>query len=115
MVGWGGFLQPLNPGGPASFKLNSTIPVKFRLAGASAGITNLDARLYVQPVGGGDKWFDAISTSKATTGNAFRWDADGGFYIFNLNTKEIGKPGMYVLRVDLGAGVPHTIQVEIRK
>ena len=115
VVGWGGFLQPLNPGGPATFKLNSTIPVKFQLAGASAGITDLDARLYVQPVGGGDEWFDAISTSKATTGNAFRWDADGGFYIFNLNTKEIGKAGKYVLRVDLGDGVPHTIQVEIRK
>jgi hypothetical protein len=115
VVGWGGFLQPLNPGGPASFKLNSTIPVKFQLGGASTGITDLDARLFFQPVGGGDKWFDATSTSGATTGNAFRWDADGGFYIFNLNTKAIGKAGTYVLRVDLGDGVPHNIQVEIRK
>ncbi|HEX5539990.1 MAG TPA: PxKF domain-containing protein, partial [Micromonospora sp.] len=112
-VGWGGFLQPLNPGGPATFKLNSTIPVKFQLAGASAGIANLDARLYVRRVGGSE--FAATSTSGATTGNAFRWDADGRQYIFNLNTKALQVAGMYELRVDLGDGVPHTIEVEIRK
>jgi hypothetical protein len=111
-VGWGGFLQPLNPGGPASFKMNSTIPVQFELSGASAGITNLGGRLYVRRVGGGGE-FAATSTSGATTSNAFR--SDGRQYIFNLNTKALGSPGTYELRVDLGDGVPHTIQVEIRK
>jgi hypothetical protein len=117
-VAWGGFLQPLNPGGPTAFKLNSTIPVKFRLAGASAGITGLDARLYVRRVDGTTDALTevpATSTAAASTGNAFRWDADGQQYIFNLSTKALGAAGTYELRVDLGDGVLHTIQVVIRK
>ena len=37
------FEQPINADGSSVFKRGSTIPVKFRLQGASAGITNLAA------------------------------------------------------------------------
>ena len=46
-------LQPVNADGSSIFKLGSTVPVKFQLTGASAGITNLQARLYLQRLGSG--------------------------------------------------------------
>src|SRR5205814_1146556 len=38
---WSGVLQPVNADGSSVFKLGSTVPVKFRLTGSSAGITDL--------------------------------------------------------------------------
>ena len=114
-VGWGGFGQPLNPG--STHKLNSTIPVKFSLAGASAGIAGLDAKLYVRRLDGtpsGTPVADVSSNGKANDGNTFRYDADGRQYIFNLATKPLGE-GRYELRVDLGDGTSRTIEVTIRK
>ena len=35
---WSGVLQPVNADGSSIFKLGSTVPVKFQLTGASAGI-----------------------------------------------------------------------------
>ena len=114
-VGWGGFGQPLNPG--STHKLNSTIPVKFNLSGASAGIAGLDAKLYVRRLDGtpsGTPVADVSSNGKANDGNTFRYDADGRQYIFNLATKPLGE-GRYELRVDLGDGTSRTIEVTIRK
>ena len=39
------FQQPINPDGSSIFKLGSTVPVKFKLQGDSAGIANLAAHL----------------------------------------------------------------------
>ena len=50
---WSNVLQPVNADGSSIFKLGSTVPVKFQLTGASAGITNLSARLYLQRIGAG--------------------------------------------------------------
>lgn len=110
---WSNVLPPVNADGSSVFKLGSTVPVKFQLTGASAGITNLSARLYLQRVGAGATGgvLEAISTSNATTGNLFRYD--GGQYIFNLNTKTLSA-GMYQLRIDLGDGVMRTVNITLR-
>ena len=50
---------------------------------------------------------EAISTSSATVGNLFRYDATGGQYIFNLNTKTLSA-GTHQLRIDMGDGVQRT-------
>ena len=50
---WSNVLQPVNADGSSVFKLGSTVPVKFQLTGASAGISNLSARLYLQRIGAG--------------------------------------------------------------
>jgi hypothetical protein len=116
-VGWGGFGQPINPGGPAAFKLNSTIPVKFSLTGASAGISQLDARMFVRRLDTATPAAVetvAVATGSANAGNAFRFDAEAGQYVFNLATKPLGS-GRFELRVDLGDGTTHTIEVLIRK
>ena len=112
---WSNVLQPVNADGSSVFKLGSTVPVKFQLTGVSAGINNLVARLYLQRVGAGATGTDieAISTSNATTGNLFRYDATSGQYIFNLGTKTLSA-GTYKLRIDLGDGALHTVNIQLR-
>lgn len=112
---WSNVLQPVNVNGSSIFKLGSTVPVKFQLTGASAGVSDLSARLYVQRVGttptGSE--IEAVSTSSATTGNLFRYDATSGQYIFNLSTKPLSV-GTYQLRVDLGDGVSRTVNISLK-
>jgi hypothetical protein len=110
---WSNVQQPVNTDGSSVFKLGSTVPVKFSLTGASAGITNLPARLYLQRVGAGATGtvIEAVSTSNATSGNLFRYDS--GQYIFNLGTKTLSA-GTYQLRLDLGDGVSHTVNISLK-
>ena len=109
-VGWSGVLAPVTNGG--TYKQGSTIPVKFALTGASSGVTNLQATLWVRKVSGAAAGEAvAVSTSAATTGNLFRYT--DGQYLFNLNTKPL-QVGTYELRIDLGDGVPHTVTITLR-
>jgi hypothetical protein len=114
-VAWSNVLQPINVDGSSIFKLGSTVPVKFQLTGASAEINNLVARLYLQRIGPGSAGSDleAISTSNATTGNLFRYDATAGQYIFNLGTKTLST-GTYKLRIDVGDGVLRTVNITLK-
>jgi len=110
---WSGFLQPINPNGSSVFKAGQTVPVKFQLTGASAGITNAVARLYLAKVSNNVVGSEeaAGSTSNATEGNLFRYS--DGQYIFNLSTKGL-TAGTYQLRVDLGDGVQRTVLISLR-
>ena len=56
---------------------------------------------------------EAVSTSQATAGNLFRYDASAGQYIFNWNTKGLAV-GTYLLRIDLGDGVTRSVTVGLR-
>jgi DNA/RNA endonuclease G (NUC1) len=110
---WSGLLQPVNQDGSSVFNLGRTIPIKFQLTGASAGVTNAVARLYLAKVtdsiiGTEEK---AGSTSSATEGNLFRYS--GGQYIFNLSTDGLTK-GTYQLRVDTGDGVLRAVNISLR-
>lgn len=110
-VGWSGVLAPVTEGG--TYKQGSTIPVKFALTGASAGVTNLQSTLWIRKVSAPAAGTTpvAVSTSAATTGNLFRYT--DGQYLFNLNTKPL-QVGTYELRIDLGDGVPHTVTITLR-
>lgn len=112
---WSGVLQPVNANGSSVFKLGSTVPVKFQLTGSSAGITNLQARLYIAKVSNSvvATEVEAGSTSAATSGNLFRYDASSGQYVFNWSTKGLTL-GTYQLRIDLGDGVAHTVLVGLK-
>jgi PKD repeat protein len=113
---WSGVLQPINADGSSIFKLGSTVPVKFELAGASADITDLQARLYVAKVSDGiaGTETEAASNSAADTGNLFRYDAAGRQYIFNFGTKSLSE-GAWQLRIDLGDGTDHRVVISLRK
>ena len=113
---WSGVLRPVNVDGSSVFKQGSTIPVKFSLTGADAGIANLTAKLYlsqsdaVDPIAANE----AVSTSAADSGNTFRYDASAQQYIFNLSTRSLSQ-GTWRLRIDLGDGTDHVVKIQIKK
>ena len=114
-VSWSGVLQPVNADGSSVFKLGSTVPVKFRLAGDSAAISDLGARLYATKLSDGvvGTEVEATSTGAADSGNRFRYDAESGQYVFNWGTKPL-TAGTYQLRIDTGDGVLRTVLVSLR-
>jgi hypothetical protein len=110
---WSDVLAPLNASDDSIFKIGSTVPVKFKLTGYSAGVTTAVARISVAKLTNsvlGDE-LEATSTAAATTGNVFRY-ADGT-YTFNLATKGLSK-GTWRARIDLGDGVSHTVDFSLR-
>jgi hypothetical protein len=113
---WSGFLPPINAAGTrSSFKLGSTVPVKFQLTGASAGITNAVAKFSYGKV---DNTADAVNevayTDPPSTGNLFRYDPTSNQYIYNWGTKGL-TVGTYMIKVDLGDGVNNrTVQLDLR-
>jgi hypothetical protein len=115
-VPWSNVLAPLNADGSSIYKIGSTVPVKFQLTGTAAGITNLTAKLYYAKISNSTPGteVEAISTSAADTGNQFRYDSTAKQYIFNLSTKGFSE-GTYQLRVDLGDGIAHTVNITSRK
>jgi phage baseplate assembly protein gpV len=114
-VPWSNVLAPLNSDGTSTYKIGSTIPVKFQLTGTAAGIT-LPAKLYYAKISNNTPGSEteASSTSAADTGNAFRYDSTAKQYIFNLSTKSFAE-GTYQLRIDLGDGVSHTVNITSKK
>jgi hypothetical protein len=112
---WSGVLQPVNADGSSIFKANSTVPVKFQLTGASAGIANLEAKLYIAKVSnnivGTEE--EATSNAAADSGNVFRYDAASRQYVFNSGTRSL-EVGTYQLRIDLGDGTTNTVTVSLR-
>jgi hypothetical protein len=116
IVSWSGVLPPINSDGSSVFKLGSTIPVKFRLAGLSSGITNLIAHIYLakltNDVVGSE--MEAVSTSAADSGNTFRYDSTSDQYIFNLSTKSVTQ-GTWQIRIDLHDGMTNTVLISSKK
>jgi len=117
---WSDFLQPIDPPDAnrvsnSVFKAGSTVTLKFRLTGASAGMTDVVATLSYAKVSDGIVGTDveAVSTSAATTGNLFRYDSTSGQYIFNWSTKGL-TPGAYQLSVNLGDGVSRTVIISLK-
>jgi hypothetical protein len=124
-----GFLQPiggsveLGTGGNfanpvRSFKLNSTIPVKFTAicfgVPLTTGVHTLQAVKYSSSTTS-DPAIDATPTDAATDGNQFRL-TDGEWH-FNLSTKGLGNNGQgtWLLVATLFDGSKHTVWVSIKK
>ena len=123
--GVAGILQPINGGltlgnhsdDSSAFKVGSTVPVKFQLSGDSADIDNATANIRINRINSNavGEDLEAVTTSAATTGSLFRYDATSGQYIYNWGTKGLSV-GTYQLRIDLGDGnVSHTVWVSLRK
>jgi hypothetical protein len=110
---WSGVLSPVKADGV--YKLGRTIPIKFTLTGAGACSTDttLQARLYATKISDGvlGTEVEAVSTSGADSGNLFRYS--DGQYIFNLGTSGLTK-GTWLLRIDLGDGVDHSVLISLR-
>jgi alpha-tubulin suppressor-like RCC1 family protein len=108
------FQQPINSDSSSIFKAGSTIPVKFQLTGASAAVSNAVARLYVARISSGitGTYVEAVTNGTADSGNLFRSNGPGQ-YIYNLSTKGMAA-GTWNLRVDLGDGVVHQVNVSLK-
>jgi hypothetical protein len=109
----GSFANPLR-----SFKLNSTIPVKFSAmcfgAPLTTGIHTLQAIKYSDATTS-DAPIDATPTDAATSGNQFRLTDSEWHY--NLNTKSFGAngQGIWLLRATLFDGSTYSVWVSIKK
>ena len=127
---WSGFLQPINtpanmapsPYTQSIFKIGSTVPVKFKLTGASAGITNGNFYLKYIRTGNGDGVgeIEIVATAAGNTGTQFRYDAAAGQYIFNWSTKGISasQAGNYEVRVYTDAAFTNLLgsqSIELKK
>ena len=111
---WSGFLQPINQDGSSIFKLGSTIAVKFQLTGVSSGVQNATAKFsYVKisnKVANGA--MKSSTTAAPTSGDLFRYDGISQ-YIYNWGTKGL-TAGTYQLRIELGDGVTHTVNISLK-
>ncbi len=109
----GNFANPLR-----SFKLNSTIPVKFNAicfgAPLTTGVHTLQAIKYSSATLAGDP-IDATPTDSASNGNQFRL-TDGEWH-YNLNTKGFGAngQGVWLLKATLFDGSTYSVWVSIKK
>lgn len=113
---WSGVLDPINADGTSVFRAGRTVPVKFKLKGPSAGNATLVARLAYARIDGTEGVGvvnEAESTSAATEGSLFRYDAEGGQYVFNWSTQGL-QAGRYRLSIDLGDGAPHFVDLGLR-
>jgi predicted acyl esterase len=113
---YSGVLQPINPDGSSIFKLGSTVPVKFALTDADAAkIGTAVASLSVAKVSSDVEgtFVEASSTSNATTGSLFRYDASSQQYIFNLSTKGLST-GTWSLKVTLDDDTSYTTRISLR-
>ncbi len=119
----GGSVENSNGGSYAnpikSFKLGSTIPVKFGTiwlkdgAALITGVQTLQAVKYSNATDS-DPPIDATPTDAATDGNHFR--LTGTDWHFNLSTKSSGfSAGTWLLIVTLQDGSKHTVWISIKK
>jgi len=108
---WSNLLAPVQAGG--TYRAGRTLPIKFQLTGASAGITDAVIKLLLFKVSDnvvGDP-VDVESNSAATTGNLFHYA--NGEYVFNLSTAGLSA-GTYQLQIDMGDGVLRTVNISLR-
>lgn len=101
-----GVLQPINLDGSSVFKLNRTIPIKFRAWDAlSQAVSGATAQLYVTKISDivfGQVLEPEVLVSGDNNG-LFRYDATDQQYIYNLSTKGM-TIGTYLFRIALGDG-----------
>jgi hypothetical protein len=102
---WSGVLPPIDPDGCSVFKLGSTVPVKFRLTGASARIKNALATLMLTKI-------SPTPEPTRTVGN-FRSDGSSGQYLFNLSTRGLST-GKWRLSIDLHDDAPRSVDISLR-
>ncbi|MEZ5168408.1 MAG: PxKF domain-containing protein [Acidimicrobiales bacterium] len=113
--GYSGLLQPVNGDGSSIFKLGSTVPLKLALTDptglpADGAVVTVSLAKVDNQVEG--TFVEAVSTSAADVGNAFR-SVGSGQYRFNLATNGLTS-GTYVVRVLLDDGTIHDTLISLR-
>jgi hypothetical protein len=113
LVQWGRLLPPVKSDGTSRFTFKQSIPVAFTLAGASADICDLPARLWVAPLDASGKPGAEIPARRVSgSGNQFDFVTAGHKYLLTMDTRPLAL-GAWQLRVDLGDGEVHTVKVTL--
>jgi lysophospholipase L1-like esterase len=110
-----GVQQPVNPDGSSIFKLNSAVPLKFRLtdfgilpiSGAVAKLTV--AKLTGQVEG---TYLEAEAKGSSSTDNVFSQDGDGQYH-YNLDTKTMST-GTWSAKITLDDGTSASTRFSLR-
>jgi hypothetical protein len=91
------------------------VPVRFKLTGASACITNLVAKLVVTKVSSAVQGTteDTSDETVDDTDFLFKYRAAFKQYAYRWKTSS-QTPGTYQLRADLGDGVSHVVNVSLK-
>jgi alpha-tubulin suppressor-like RCC1 family protein len=109
------FLTPIRADGSAVFKIGRAVPVKFRLTGASAGVTDLLAKLIVTRTS--DRIRGAADCEGDEDGEdtdlVFKYRKAKGLYGYRWKTRGESQ-GTYRLHVDLGDEVVHEVDVSLK-
>ncbi|HET6280877.1 MAG TPA: HYR domain-containing protein, partial [Polyangia bacterium] len=109
------FLRPIRPNGSSIFQIGRPVPVRFKLTGASAGITNLVARLLVTKISNSVEG-TAEDTSDETVDDSdmiFKYRSPLTLYAYRWPTRGETQ-GTFQLRADLGDGVVHQANVSLK-
>lgn len=110
------FQQPINPDGSSIFRVGTVIPAEFKLAGPSAGIKNLVAK--IKMVKKSDTIQGTIIEKPCLvlpdSGDTFRYNSKTGEYVFNFATSSLTQ-GTYRLEADLGDGVTRSVRVSMKQ
>jgi hypothetical protein len=110
------FLFPIRANGSSIFHVGRPVPVRFKLTGASAGITNLVAKLIVTKISSTVQG-SAEDTSDETvddTDFVFKFRPQLKFYAYRWRTSDQTQ-GTYQLKADLGDQVLHQVNVSLKK
>jgi hypothetical protein len=120
---WSGFLQPVTNtahdlGTASSFNAGSTVPVKFQLKNAAGSVRQASYMpVWISPVdlGTASVAGTAINTtSTATVGGSFKWDATAQQYVFTWQTPKTGTGHYYRIGVQLDSGDTFTTLIVLK-
>jgi hypothetical protein len=111
-------LQPINADGSSIFKAGRTIPVKVDVRDhedAPVSDEALQLRVYQtsNTISGTVEEVDPVASGNANSGDLFRYDTDGGYYVFNLSTKGFSA-GTYRLEFAIDGVVWGDVQISLR-
>jgi hypothetical protein len=109
------FLSPIRANGSSIFTVGKAVPVKFKLTGASASITNLVAKLVVTKISNTIRGTvnDVGDEDGEDTDFVFKYRPAKKLYGYRWKTRGETQ-GTYQLRADLGDEVSHLINVSLR-
>ncbi|HYS96905.1 MAG TPA: YDG domain-containing protein, partial [Candidatus Dormibacteraeota bacterium] len=109
-------LQPINIDGTSVFKQGSTVPAKFRVCDANGksigdpGVVQSFVATYMAGASTGVN--EAIVSTTPDT--AFRWDASGQQWIFNVSTKNLSANRTYIYVITLNDGSTITFRFGLK-
>ncbi len=109
------FLLPIRSDGSSIFRIGRPVPVRFRLTGASAAITDLVAKLTVTKLSSAvhGTTLDASDETVDDTDFLFKYRPFLRWYAYRWKTRDQTQ-GTFQLKADLGDGVTHQVNVSLK-